>query len=172
MRSPDRDRCALPRSCYGLFTHAEKLRRLQTASASLPIVLQPYAEARGFVEAAFEQLAKEVEENVMDGSDVVKLNTLRERFIELHQQLDEGSELVYRNDMLKKQLMARFGSAIEFWHLQDLKQVAEAQEEQSRIAHQEKKTIFLACCFSAPCICVARLSLCVTRCHGRQHQEI
>ena len=78
-RRPDRDRGALPyhRSCYGLFTHAEKLRRLQAASASLPIVPQPDAEARGFVEAAFEQLAKDVEENVIHGSDVVKLNTLR-----------------------------------------------------------------------------------------------
>ena len=80
---------------------------MQAASASLPTVPQPDAEVRGFVEAAFQQLANEVEENVIDGSDVVKLNTLRERFIELHQQLDEGSELIYRNDMLKKRLMAR-----------------------------------------------------------------
>ena len=43
--------------------------------------------------------------------------------------------------MLKKRLMARFGSAIEFWHLQDLKQLAEAQEEQSRIAHQKNNDV-------------------------------
>ena len=126
---------------YIYFTHAEKLRRWQAASASLPIVSQPDAEARGFVEAAFEQLAKEVEKNVIDGSDEVKLITLRERFIELHQQLDEGSELVYWNDMLQKRLMARFDSTIEFWHLQELKQVVEAQEEQSRIAHQENNDL-------------------------------
>lgn len=64
---------------------------------------------------AFNELAREVETNVIMKGEVVKMSKLRERFMDLV--AAKGSTLAqFRSEKLKKKLISRFGRKIAFWH--------------------------------------------------------
>ena len=72
-------------------------------------------EERSEYDKAFDNLAKEVNEKIIDGMEIISISVLREKFIELLREKRIDSE-TYRTEKLKARLTKRFGERLGFWH--------------------------------------------------------
>lgn len=65
--------------------------------------------------AAFQLLAAEVKQKIIDGHDVTKMSSLREQYVNL---LDQAGIRApeYRSEKLKVRLQKQFGDSISFWY--------------------------------------------------------
>ena len=69
------------RSSYANYTQPEKPQRIQDATAPATDSATSAAEVQGSSkDAAFELLAKEIEDSIFPGCEVVKLDNLRKRY--------------------------------------------------------------------------------------------
>ena len=99
--------CKYHRSCYRDYTKPREIEKIAR--------LNEDEEERSEYDQAFDNLAKEVNEKITDGMEIISMSVLREKFIELLR--EEGIDLeTYRAEKLKVHLTKHFGERLGFWH--------------------------------------------------------
>ena len=95
------------RSCYRDYTKPRAIEKIAR--------LNEDEEERSEYDKAFDKLAKEVNEKIIDGMEIISMSVLHEISIELLHEEGIDSE-TYRTEKLKVRLTKCFGESLGFWH--------------------------------------------------------